>query len=199
MAARVGAADHYERVHPEDAAAWRAWLAAHHDASRGVWVVSWKKASGRATVPMGDLIDEALCFGWIDSLVRGLDEERAMHLFTPRKPGSRWSRVNKDRIARLEAEGRMAPPGAAVVEAARRSGTWTALDDVENLVVPDDLAAALAARPGARETWEAYPRSVKRGVLERILDAKRPATRATRIAQLAEDAGTGERPRWFRR
>ena len=192
------AADHYERVHPESAAAWRAWLAEHHAAGEGVWLVSWKKASGREPVPMGDLIDEALCFGWIDSLVRRLDEDRAMHLFTPRKPTSRWSRVNKEKIARLEAEGRMAPPGIAVVEEAKRSGTWTALDDVENMVVPDDLAAAFAACPGAAETWEAYPRSIKRGMLEWILDAKRPPTREKRIAETAEDAAAGERPRRMR-
>jgi uncharacterized protein YdeI (YjbR/CyaY-like superfamily) len=194
----LAAVDDYERVHPENAGAWRAWLAEHHDSSPGVWLVSWKKASGREPVPMGDLIDEALCFGWIDSLARRLDEDRMMRVFSPRKPTSRWSRINKDKVARLTAEGRMAPSGLALVEEAKRSGTWTALDDVENLVVPDDLANALDGRPGARATWEAYPPSVRRAVLAWILDAKRPATREKRLAEIAEDAGAGERPRQWR-
>jgi len=189
----MGAADHYERVHPQTREEWRAWLRANHAESPGVWLVSWKKASGRA--PIGDdaTVEEALCVGWVDSLVRRLDEERSLLLFTPRRPTSRWSPPNKERVARLIAEGRMASAGLALVDEAKRSGAWTALDDVENLVVPDDLRDAFARHPGAADRWEAFPRSARRGILEWILDARRPTTRARRIEETASLAARGER------
>jgi uncharacterized protein YdeI (YjbR/CyaY-like superfamily) len=181
------------QVHVETRAQWRAWLAEHHASSDGVWLVSWKRATGRPAVGYDASVEEALCFGWIDSLARTLDDERGMQLFTPRRPGSRWSRPNKERVARLEAAGAIEPAGAAVIEAARADGSWTALDDVENLVVPADLAAALAARPGAAEHWEGFPPSAKRLMLTWVLDAKRPATRANRIERIADEAAGGRR------
>jgi uncharacterized protein YdeI (YjbR/CyaY-like superfamily) len=181
------------QVHLERREDWRVWLAEHHATADGVWLVSWRKVTGRPAVGYDAAVEEALCFGWIDSLARKLDEERGMQLFTPRRPGSRWSRSNKERVARLEAAGLIAPAGAAVIEAARADGSWTALDDVENLVIPSDLAAALAARPGAAEHWEAFPRSVKRSILMWILDARRPATRARRVEETAVAAAEGRR------
>jgi len=191
-------ADRYPKTQHERREDWRAWLAEHHADHNGVWLVSYKKASGRPSMGYDASVEEALTFGWVDSLGRKLDDERTMLLFTPRKPGSNWSRPNKERIERLTAEGRMEPAGIAAVERAKDDGTWTALDDVENLVVPDDLAAAFAERPGAAEHWEAFPRSVKRGVLEWILQAKRPATRERRIAETAEKAARGERANQWR-
>jgi uncharacterized protein YdeI (YjbR/CyaY-like superfamily) len=181
------------QVHLERREDWRVWLAEHHATADGVWLVSWRKVTGRPAVGYDAAVEEALCFGWIDSLARKLDEERGMQLFTPRRRGSRWSRSNKERVARLEAAGLIAPAGAAVIEAARAAGSWTALDDVENLVIPSDLAAALAARPGAAEHWEAFPRSVKRSILMWILDARRPATRARRVEETAVAAAEGRR------
>jgi uncharacterized protein YdeI (YjbR/CyaY-like superfamily) len=181
------------QVHLERREDWRVWLAEHHATADGVWLVSWRTVTGRPAVGYDAAVEEALCFGWIDSLARKLDEERGMQLFTPRRPGSRWSRSNKERVARLEAAGLIEPAGAAVIEAARADGSWTALDDVENLVIPDDLAAALAARPGAAEHWETFPRSVKRSILMWILDAKRPATRARRVEETAAAAAEGRR------
>jgi uncharacterized protein YdeI (YjbR/CyaY-like superfamily) len=183
------------QVHLERREDWRAWLAEHHASGDGVWLVSWKQATGRPAVGYDAAVEEALCFGWIDSLARSLDEERIMLLFTPRKRGSGWSRLNKERVARLEAAGLIEPAGAEVIETARADGSWSALDDVENLVVPDDLAAAFAARSGAAAHWERFPRSVKRGILAWILDAKRPATRARRIEEVATEAAGGRRPR----
>jgi uncharacterized protein YdeI (YjbR/CyaY-like superfamily) len=181
------------QVHPERREDWRAWLAEHNASADGVWLVSWKQATGRPAIGYEAAVEEALCFGWIDSLARTLDEERSMLLFTPRKPGSGWSRSNKERVARLEASGLIEPAGAAVVEAARADGSWTALDDIENLVVPGDLAAAFAARTGAAEHWEAFPRSVKRAILAWIYGAKRPETRATRVEETAAEAAEGRR------
>jgi uncharacterized protein YdeI (YjbR/CyaY-like superfamily) len=194
----VPPADTYPRVELDRREEWRAWLAEHHADQPGVWLVSAKKATGRPQIGYEPSVEEALCFGWIDSLGRRLDEERSMLLFTPRKAGSNWSRPNKERIERLLAAGAMAPAGLATVERAKADGTWTALDEVEALVVPDDLAAALARHPGASEHWEAFPRSVKRGVLEWIMLAKRPPTRAKRIEETATLAASGERANQWR-
>jgi uncharacterized protein YdeI (YjbR/CyaY-like superfamily) len=177
-------------VHPLSRDAWRAWLEANHATSKGVWAVSFKKATGEPRVEYGDLVEELLCFGWIDATAGKLDEARSLLWCAPRKPKSGWSRPNKERIERLLADGRMAPAGLAAVEAAKANGAWSLLDTVEEGVVPHDLAAALEAA-GAREGWEGLSRSARRGVLEWIVQAKRPETRAVRIAATAEAAGEG--------
>jgi uncharacterized protein YdeI (YjbR/CyaY-like superfamily) len=180
-------------VHPETLARWRAWLKRHHTRTEGVWLVEWKKATGRPRIEYDASVEEALCWGWIDSKVNALDEARSMLWFAPRKPGTGWSRPNKDRIERMIAAGRMQPAGLAKIEAAKRDGTWTSLDAVERLEVPGDLFAALSACPPAAEHWEAFPRSVKRGILEWIQTAKRPATRAARIDETARLAALNQR------
>jgi uncharacterized protein YdeI (YjbR/CyaY-like superfamily) len=194
----ASALDRLEHVHAEDRAAWRAWLVEHHRTARGAWLVSWKAATGRPRIPYDDAVEEALCVGWVDSRPGTVDEERTRLLFTPRKRGSGWSRPNKERIARLVAAGLMLPAGTAVVEAAVADGSWSALDDVENLVEPPELAAALDADPRAREHWDAFPRSAKRAILEWISTAKRPETRATRIAETARLAAENVRANQWR-
>ncbi len=194
----MGALDDAERVHPGSVVAWRSWLAAQHDAPRGVWVVTWRVGSGRSDMSYDELVTAALAYGWVDSITRKLDDERTMLYVAPRKRGSGWSRPNKERIARLEAEGGLAPPGQAVVAAARADGSWSMLDDVENLVVPPDLAAAFDAVPGSREQWDSFPRSARRGILEWLVQAKRPDTRARRVRETAELAGRGERANQWR-
>lgn len=187
-----------EQVQVESRAEWRGWLEAHHATSDGVWLVTWKQHSGRPRVPYDEVVEEALCFGWIDSLGRKLDDERSQLLVTPRKRRSNWSRANKERVERLLAQGLMAPAGLAVVETAKRDGTWTALDDVENLVEPDDLRAALDADPEARRHWDAFPRSARRGILEWLLNAKTEGTRTKRIREIATLAARGERANQWR-
>jgi uncharacterized protein YdeI (YjbR/CyaY-like superfamily) len=184
----------YERVHLETREEWRRWLGANHASSPGIWLVSWKKATGKPAVAYEAAVEEALCFGWIDSTVHSLDEERGEQLFTPRRRGSRWSRSNKARVERLLAARMMESAGLAAVHAAKESGAWTALDDAENLVVPADLAEALSRLPGAGKGWDAYPPSVRRGTLGWITEAKRPETRARRIAETASAAASGRRP-----
>jgi uncharacterized protein YdeI (YjbR/CyaY-like superfamily) len=181
-------------VQPADRAEWRAWLIEHHATSRGVHLAGWRRASGHEPIDYVAATEEALCVGWIDSKASVLDEDRSLLWFSPRKPGSGWARTNKERVARLTAAGLMLPAGLAVVEAAKRSGTWTFLDDVETLVVPDDLAAALAARPGARSNWDAFPPSARRQGLYWLVTAKRAETRDRRIAQIADRAAHNERP-----
>lgn len=181
------------QAHPITRADWRAWLAEHHGRGEGVWLVRYKKATGKPTLSADDVVEEAITFGWIDSVPKKLDAERSMLWVSPRQPGSRWSRLSKQRAERMEAAGLMAPAGRASIEAAQADGSWTALDDVENLVVPDDLGAALDARPSSRGHWEAFPRSVKRGILEWILSAKREATRRRRVEETARLAEQNER------
>ncbi len=189
----ASALDDLELVHPADRGQWRAWLEANHATARGAWLVSFRRATGRPRVEYEEAVEEALCFGWVDSLARGLDDERSRLLFTPRRPRSGWARTNKERIARLEAAGLLAPAGRAVVEAARADGSWSALDDVENLVEPPDLCAALDADPDARAHWDGFPPSARRNILAWIQGARRPETRAKRIAQTARLAAQGVR------
>ncbi len=182
-----------ERFHAETVAAWRAWLQEHHGQEGGVWLVSWKTATGRPRMSYEESVEEALAFGWIDAKARSLDDERAMLWFSPRKPGSGWSRPNKVRIERLERDRRMTAAGRAVIDRAKGDGSWTLLDAVEDLIVPDDLAAAFAANPGAAGHWEAFSRSARRALLEWIVQAKRQETRARRVREVASRAGRGER------
>jgi uncharacterized protein YdeI (YjbR/CyaY-like superfamily) len=183
-----------ERVEPASLDEWRAWLAAHHDRSTGVWLV-FRKASAGGPFSYAESVEQALCFGWVDSRAKGLDAERTMQRFGPRRPGSGWARPNKERVERLLAAGLMAPAGLAVIEAAKADGSWTLLDDVEALVVPDDLAAALDARPGARAHWDGFPRSPRRMMLVWLVEAKKSETRARRVAEIADKAALGVRAR----
>jgi len=180
-------------VHPLDRAAWRAWLIANHATSRGAYLVTWRSATGRPAVSYGDAVEEALCVGWVDSKAGKIDDERSILWFTARRPGSGWSRPNKQRIERLTAAGLMLPAGVAAIEEAKRRGTWELLDAVEDLVVPDDLGAAFVANPGAREQWDGFSRSARRAILEWIVQAKRPETRAKRIDETARLAARGEK------
>lgn len=175
-------------------AAWRTYLATNHDTLANTWLVLYKKDSGVSSLTYEEARDEALCFGWIDSKPNKRDADSYYLFFARRNPRSNWSRVNKDRIAALDAAGRIAPPGHAMVAEAKASGTWDALNDVDNLVVPDDLAAAFIQATGpARENWDNFPPSTRRGILEWIFNAKRAPTRTKRIAQTAEMAARNER------
>lgn len=153
-----------------------------------IWRVRHKQGSGHQHLTYDDVVDEALCFGWVDSRPRSLDDERSQLLLTPRKATSRWSAVNKGRVERLIREGRMESAGLAVVQEAKRSGTWDALNAVEQLAEPADLAQALDGEPAAREQWDSFPRSTKRAILEWITTAKAPETRRRRIDQTVFDA-----------
>jgi uncharacterized protein YdeI (YjbR/CyaY-like superfamily) len=191
--------DDAERVSVDTAAEWGAWLAEHHDTSTGAWLVLFRKHVDGPANTYEDAVVEALAWGWIDSVVRPVDTDRRLQWFAPRKKGSGWARTNKARIEQLEREGRMQPSGAAVIAAAKADGSWTLLDDVEALIVPADLAEAFLRHPGAAERWEAFPKSVKRLNLEWIVTAKRAATRAARVEQVAENSARGERDNAWRK
>lgn len=190
-------ADAFARVEVRSQEELRAWLVAHHAQADSIWLVTWKKGSA-AHLPYGAIVDEALCFGWVDSRPRRLDDARTMVLLSPRRAGSAWSGVNKARVARLLAEGRMARPGLAAIDRAKADGTWTVLDGASALAIPDDLAAALDA-VGARATFDSFPASARRAILEWITLAKRSETRAARVAETARAAARGERANAWRK
>ena len=190
MAEVIGAhpSDGRPMVLAETRAEWRAWLEQNHD-SKGAWLVSWKKATGRPFIPYSETVDEALCFGWIDSRRNKLDEERAMQLFTPRRPKSPWSRINKEKVARLSAQGLMAPAGMRMVETAKTNGSWTVADEIEEIVVPSGPQRVRWRRTRRHSGFfERFPESSKKAVLWWIKTAKRPETRAARIAETVSAA-----------
>jgi uncharacterized protein YdeI (YjbR/CyaY-like superfamily) len=184
-----------EQVYVPDRPAWRRWLAREHGRSPGIWLVFDKKSSRPDRLAYGDAVEEALCFGWIDSLVRRLDDARYVQLFTPRKPKSTWSRSNKVRVERLLAEGLMAAAGLASIELAKANGSWESLDAVEAFVMPDDLATALAAVPGAAEKFATFAPSARKAYLHWISQAVQPETRAKRIREVAGHAAAGRKTR----
>lgn len=194
----TSAQDAAERIQPHSLEEWSRWLEQNHERPGGVWLVSWKKSTGRQAFGYEDAVVEALRFGWIDSKGGKVDDERTMLWFAPRKASSAWSRSNKVRIERLEREGRLEPAGRAAVEAARANGSWSLLDDVEDLVVPEDLTAAFAKHPGARAQWDGFPPSARRAILEWIRQAKRPDTRSRRVEETARLAAQGERANQWR-
>jgi uncharacterized protein YdeI (YjbR/CyaY-like superfamily) len=193
----MAAADDAPIVTIRSRAELRAWLVEHHASSKAVWLATYKKhhADYLAYEPQ---VEELLCWGWIDSVTRALDGDRSMILIAPRNPKSAWSAINKAHVERARASGAMTPAGEAKIAIAQASGQWDFLNDVDALIAPDDLLAALDAT-GQRSFWDAIPRSVRRGTLEWIKTAKTPATRKKRIADVTESAAKGLRPSPFRR
>lgn len=179
--------------HAESRPQWRAWLLANHANERGVWLCSWKSRTGRPACPYPDAVEEALCFGWIDSTVNTLDDERGMQLMTPRKAKSSWTRLNRQRVADMEAAGLMTDAGRRAVEAAQRNGYWTLADSVEDLIEPVDLAAALDAAPAARAAWDGFPPSARKQMLWWVVSAAGESTKAARVATIVDAAARGER------
>jgi uncharacterized protein YdeI (YjbR/CyaY-like superfamily) len=170
-----------------------AWLGTvGRERTESIWLVTHKKHHPDY-VSYDEIVESMLAHGWIDSTTRRLDEHRSMLLIAPRRRGSTWSARNKAIVQRLEAEGRITDAGRAVIDRARADGTWTILDDVEALVVPDDLAEALDETPGARGHWDAFPPSARKNLLWWVKSAKRPETRARRIGRIAEEAAEGRR------
>ncbi len=182
-----------------DSAAWRAWLEKNHAREQSVWLIIYKKNSGRASIDYSQAVDDALCFGWVDSLPNKRDGESYYQYFSRRNPKSNWSKVNKDKVKRLKAAGLMASAGLEMVRVAKKDGTWDALNDVDNLVEPPDLADALRANDTAAKFWAAFPKSTRRGILEWIFTAKTPATRAKRVHETVRLAAENIRANQYRK
>jgi len=172
-------------IQPATLAEWRAWLEANHQRKEGVWLVSRRRAAGPPPFTYVEAVEEALCYGWIDGQAKTLDQARGMQWYAPRRAGSTWVKSNKERVARLIEQGRMTPAGLAKIEAAQANGSWSLLESAERLEVPDDLAAALAGYADARAHFDAFPPSARQMILAWIAQAKRPETRARRVAETA--------------
>lgn len=163
-----------------------------------MWLVSWKKVTGKPAISYDDAVSESLTVGWVDSKPQKIDDERTMLYFSVRKPTSAWSRPNKIRVEKLRAAGLMTPAGEAVIEKAVATGSWALLDEVEDLIVPPDLAEAFEGYPHARTNWDRFPPSARRGILEWIVQAKRTDTRAARIEETARRASLDQRAAQWR-
>ena len=180
--------DDAELVQPKSSSDLRRWLTKHHDTSPGVWIVSYTKASGKPRLDYEDIVLQLLCFGWVDSTARKIDDDRSAIYCAPRKKGGTWAATNKARVKRLEADGLMTPAGRAVITQAKKDGSWTILDAVEALTIPDDLAAAFKRHPDAARRYESLSKSAKKQVLWSIVGAKRPETRLARIQRFVDGA-----------
>jgi len=185
--------DEYPHITPRSRREWRAWLKKHHKTARGVWLVYAKKHTGLPSLLWQHGVEEALCFGWIDSLRRPVDDTYFKQLYTPRKPRSNWSAINKASAERLIAEGLMTAAGVTAIEVAKANGSWNVIDHVESFVVPADFKKALARNQAARAGFEALSPFVRKQFLYRLNSAKRPETRARRIAELIDAAATRRR------
>jgi uncharacterized protein YdeI (YjbR/CyaY-like superfamily) len=178
-----------------DAEAWRAWLDENHATSEGVWLVLHKKGGTVTEITYATALDEALCYGWIDGQGRSRDAESSYQRMTPRRARSRWSARNVQHVARLEAEGKMQEAGRAQVRAAQADGRWdAAYEGPKNTVLPDDLAAALAAEPAAQAWWDVLTSTNRFALIVRINGVKRAETRTRKIAETVDRLSRGETP-----
>lgn len=165
---------------------WRNWLLKNHDKEFSVWLIIYRKESKIPSVYYPEAVDEALCFGWIDSLPNKRDDKSYYQFFSRRKPKSNWSKVNKQKVENLLKEGLIHPAGLAVIELAKQNGNWVALDEVEQIIIPDDLEKGFKKNKVALKNWDNFSLSSKRGILEWIFNAKRPETREKRIKETIE-------------
>ncbi len=168
--------------------AWRKWLEKNHAKEASVWLIMYKKDAGVPSVYYPEAVEEALCFGWIDSKPNKRDEQSYYQFFSKRNPKSKWSAINKASVDRLTKAGLMMPAGMQMVELAKATGTWDALNDIDAIKIPDDLFTALKKNKAAKGYFDAFPKSVKRGILEWISNAKKAETRDKRIAETVEKA-----------
>lgn len=193
----MAVADKREEIYINTKAEWRQWLAEFHKSQPSVWVICNTKKSGLPVVDWSELVDEALCFGWIDSTRKPIDEGSFKQLFSKRKPNSTWSRINKEKVQRLIDDKLMTEAGHECIRIAKENGSWIILDTVEDLVVPEDLSEAFKEYLGSEEYFQSLSKSMKKMMLQWIVLAKRPETRKKRIDEIAENAAKGKKPKHF--
>jgi uncharacterized protein YdeI (YjbR/CyaY-like superfamily) len=186
-----------ETFYPPRRQHWRQWLQKNHNTKQSIWVVMYKKDSGVPTITWSDAVDEAICFGWIDSIKKSVDHQQSIQYFSRRKPTSAWSKINKAKVERLISEGLMTQAGYDSVEIAKQNGSWSILDGVEELVIPKDLDKAFRLHPGSKKFFVSLSRSMKKMMLHWVVAAKRPETRQKRINEIAELAAQKKKPKQF--
>lgn len=174
----------HEMFYPENKQQWREWLQQNHESQQSVWLVCYKMKSGKPTISWSDAVDEALCFGWIDSTRKTLDDEKFIQFFSKRKAGSTWSKINKEKIERLIAAGSMFPAGLKSIEIAKQNGSWTILDGVEELAIPDALEKAFKKHKGTKDIFLGLSKSARKMHLHRIAMAKQPETKQKRVDEI---------------
>ena len=187
-----------ETICPASTQEWRSWLEANHASKGSVWIIYYKKKAGKPTISWSEAVDQALCFGWIDSTARSIDDDTYMQFFCPRKLTSAWSKINKEKVKYLIAEGLMTAAGYASIETAKQNGSWTILDEVEELIVPEDLETAFGSQTGSKDFFLSLSKSVRKSMLQWLVLAKRPETRRKRVSEIAELASQGLKPKQFR-
>ena len=176
---------------------WRRWLQENHQSKTSVWLVYYKKKSNKSIINWSQAVDEALCFGWIDSTARPLDEEKYLQFFCKRKPKSNWSKINKTKVAQLIKADLMMPAGYESIEIAKQNGSWELLDEVEELKVPKDLEESFEAMPGSKDFFLSLSKSTRKSMLQWIVLAKRTETRQKRMNIIVECAAKNVKPEQF--
>ncbi|MFT5824210.1 MAG: hypothetical protein ACI8ZM_005476 [Crocinitomix sp.] len=187
-----------EEFCPTDKHDWRKWLELNHNEKEAVWLIFYKKKSSNYNLNWSESVDEALCFGWIDSVKRTIDNEKYIQYFSKRKANSTWSKINKDKVDYLNSENLMQDAGYKTIEIAKKNGSWSILDEVEALLIPEDLKKEFNERAGSLEYYESLSKSGKKILLAWVVLAKRPETRQKRIIEIAENASKKLKPKQFR-
>lgn len=186
-----------ETFYPANPQEWRKWLQQNHDKKESVWLIYDKNASNKRPLTWSEAVDEALCFGWIDSKSKSIDEGTYMQFFSKRKPNGPWSKINKEKIEKLIEDEKMTQAGLDCIEKAKQNGSWTILDEVEELIVPQDLEKALDQYPEAKDYFLGLSKSVRKMMLTWVSFAKQAETRQKRINEIAICASEKRRPKQF--
>lgn len=187
-----------EIYYPISPAAWRKWLEKNHLSKQAVWLVFYNKKSDSKSISWSEAVDVALCFGWIDSKKIKIDEETSHQYFSKRKPKSTWSKINKEKVEKLIEQGLMTDVGFRSVETAKQNGSWTILDEVEELIIPADLEAAFATQLHSKNFFLSLSKSVRKIILTWLVFAKTPETRRKRITEIVESAEQNLKPKHLR-
>jgi uncharacterized protein YdeI (YjbR/CyaY-like superfamily) len=182
---------------PKSRTDWRKWLEKNHQLKQSVWLVFFKLSTKIASLSWSEAVDESLCFGWIDSTKKTIDEERYMQYFSRRKPNSTWSKINKEKVAKLIQNNLMTKAGFDSIETAKKNGSWKILDDVEKLIIPNDLKKELESKPNSKEYFLSLSKSKRKQILAWIVLAKRTKTRENRIKEVVESASKNLKPKRF--
>jgi uncharacterized protein YdeI (YjbR/CyaY-like superfamily) len=187
-----------ESFYPKNQQEWRQWLEENHVSKQSVWVIYYKKSTKIDTITWSDAVDEALCFGWIDSTAKSVDAETFKQFFCKRKPNSVWSKINKEKVRLLIEKGLMTQAGYDSIEKAKQNGSWTILDEVEELIIPDDLEKEFDTQPGSKDFFLSLSKSARKAILQWLVLAKQQETRQKRIAEIVTQAAQKLKPKQFR-
>lgn len=187
-----------EKFYPKTKQEWRDWLIKNHKTQESIWVIFYKQKTNISTITWSEAVEEALCFGWIDSVKKKLDTESSIQYFSKRRPKSTWSKINKEKILELTKQGKMSKAGLEIVEIAKQNGSWTLLDQVEDLIIPKDLEIEFIKKPKSKEYFLTLSKSTKKVILYWLVNAKTNKTRQKRISEIIECAELNQKPKHIR-